>query len=83
MLGNQSTQFITLQTDTTRLIYAYGEADPTGNELSAKDKHELANRGSKSIYLLEVPEATGAVPDDAMTHDFLSDQVSQILIISY
>lgn len=68
-----------MQSDTTRIIYAYGAADPTGNEFAASDKHASSNRGSKSMYLLENQQAVEAVPDDALTYDMLIDKVGVYL----
>lgn len=61
-----------IKTSTTRLIYAYGSADPVDNVLQSSDYHS-SNRGAKSIYLLDPQTAANALPQDSLTHDFLTN----------
>lgn len=51
------------------MIYAFNDADPSDNAFAAVNYHS-ANRGVKSIYLLEAAREAVALPDDVLTHDF-------------
>ncbi|CAG0897729.1 unnamed protein product [Darwinula stevensoni] len=51
--------------DTIKVIYAYGEADPDGED---PYYHGIDNRGTKSLYLLDPP--LGEIPDDPLIKEW-------------
>ncbi|KAF6023516.1 hypothetical protein EB796_018164 [Bugula neritina] len=55
-----------IMTSTTRLIYAFGDTDPTNNVLSSLNYHGATNRGVKSVYLLDT---ASKIPDDSLPDD--------------
>jgi len=69
-----------LQTSTTRLIYAFGDTDPTNNVLSSLNYHGATNRGVKSVYLLDtaskIPDES--LPDDLQYFDLTVTNVSKV-----
>ncbi|KAF6023519.1 moxd1 [Bugula neritina] len=55
-----------IMTSTTRLIYAFGDTDPTNNVLSSLNYHGATNRGVKSVYLLDT---ASKIPDESLPND--------------
>ncbi|CAG0900730.1 unnamed protein product [Darwinula stevensoni] len=51
--------------DTVRVIFAYGDADPEGED----PYYHGSNRGTKSIYLLDPP--LGEIPDDPSIKEWI------------
>ena len=64
-----------LQTDTVRLIYAYGLTDPSDNDFSPRDYHSPGRRGSKSVYLLDPEPAVHSLPEDTLIIDMTATDV--------
>ncbi|KAF6023515.1 moxd1 [Bugula neritina] len=55
-----------IMTSTTRLIYAFGDTDPTNNVLSSSNYHGATKRGVKSVYLLDT---ASKIPDESLPDD--------------
>ena len=63
------------QSSTTRLIYAYGDKDPTDSS-APTEYHGSTNRGVKSVYLLMPPAKAPELPADAQTFEMKVSSVS-------
>ena len=69
-------EIIYLQNDTVRAIYSFHPDDPTDE--SSLPYHGTPHRGAKSV-MLTAKIKTPVIPGDALTFDFLSDNVSYAL----
>ena len=58
-----------LQVGTTRVIYAWNEADPAGNDPNAVLNHGTRNRGTQSLNLLGGQQEVPSDPADLETFD--------------
>ena len=79
---NGFTVDILMQSGTTRLIYAYGDADPNNNIITSADYHR-GQRGGKSIYLLDPAPQREEEPADALTYDFVLSDVCTTVNYNY
>ena len=72
----QFVEIIYLQNDTVRAIYSYHPDDPTDE--SSLPYHGTPHRGAKSV-MLTAKSKPPVMPGDALTFDFLSDNVSYVV----
>ena len=72
--------FITLQTDTARVIFAWNEADPAGDDPNAVMYHE-SNRGVQNLNLLGGQQEVPPDPADIQSFDVVVNSVRKFLTL--
>ena len=62
--------------ETSRVIFSWNEADPTGNDPTAVRNHGTINRGSVSINLLGAEQNPHPDPVDSESYTAIVNNVS-------
>ena len=62
-----------MQADTIRVIFSFTDTDP--EDITGLDYHGSANRGSKSVLLLNYNGDDQTLPEDSISMDFLISEV--------
>ena len=74
-IDGQLAEISTLQMDTTRMIYAWNEADPAGDDPNAVLYHGTTNCGTQSVNLLGGQQEVPPDPADLQSFDVTVDSV--------
>ncbi|XP_078495693.1 DBH-like monooxygenase protein 1 [Ciona intestinalis] len=73
LAGCESGSDFTITGDTIKVIYAYGNTDPTGSDIVVSNYHST-NRGSRSLIFLNNGGATTQTITNALNYDMLNTQ---------
>nr|XP_018667095.1 DBH-like monooxygenase protein 1 isoform X3 [Ciona intestinalis] len=73
LAGCESGSDFTITADTIKVIYAYGNTDPTGSDIVGSNYHST-NRGARSLIFLNNGGASTQTITNALTYDMLNVQ---------